>query len=123
VRYRYEQKRKLNFDVNALPVEERCVRAEVIRYDAPVDICRLAAGQHQAVQSDTLDASTEDVIRMLGMQLTAKLQPPSAEGQLAPMPMLEDKELFQHLLSMGVVKEEKSINLKKKGKTPQECLV
>ena len=45
----------------AVPEELKCVKAEVLKVKTPVEVCRLAAGQHQEIQQDIHRMTVADI--------------------------------------------------------------
>jgi hypothetical protein len=94
------------------------VRAEILSFQAPIDICRLAAGVHNQIQNLTKELSTADVCRLIleAIEVQQKEKPNE-------YPLLSDDQLYLTLQSSGVVKEEKAGSLRKKGKSEEAVLV
>ena len=98
----------------------RFVHAEILKHDAPVQLCRLAAGEHQRVQQDTRDVTTADVIEMLIKECSKKFCASGGESSC----QLNDNELFVQLESLGLVKESNMGKVPKNSKkTTDELLV
>ena len=97
----------------------RFVEAEIMRHGTPLQLCRLAAGEHQRVQQDTREVTTVDVIDMLRHECAKKFITTQAQSS-----QLTDDELYVQLESMGVVKES-SLGKTTRGtkKSPAEYLV
>ena len=82
------------------PGAPRAVHAEVLRSDTPLQLAKLAAGEHQRTQHDIRECSTEDVVALLARECEIKLE---QTGQA----QLTDGEIFLQLETLGVVKETK----------------
>ena len=80
-----------------VPYPLRCVHAEVLTPECPNTIARLAAGQHQRLQSDNRDVTTADILKT--MARSAELW-----QQQKGTPYVPDAQLYVNLQSMGVVK-------------------
>lgn len=91
------------------------VQAEVLGAETPIQLVRLAAGEHQRLQSETRECSTYDTVRMLGKQITQKLS--KGEGSV-----LTDAELFLTIQTMGVVHDAKVPKTSKQSKRDPEDL-
>ena len=97
----------------------RYVQCEVLKHDTPLQLCKLAAGEHQRIQQDTRECQTADIIEMLRHECTKKYV--NTETQSA---QLTDDELYVQLESLGLVKES-SLGKLPKGtkKSTEEYLV
>ena len=80
-----------------VPYPLRCVHAEVLTPECPNTIARLAAGQHQRLQSDNRDVTTADILKT--MARSAELW-----QRQKGTPYVPDAQLYVNLQSMGVVK-------------------
>ena len=115
----YEDMREKMYKEDQIPEAVRYVHAEILKHDAPVQLCRLAAGEHQRVQQDTREVTTVDVIEMLNKESSKKFC--ASNGTSC---QLTDNELFVQLESMGLVKESNMGKVPKNSKkTTEELLV
>ena len=89
---------KKGYKPEDVPEAMKCVHAEVLRVDCPNTIARLAAGQHQRQQHDTMDVNTADILKMM-------VQGSERWKQQKDSPYVPDAQLYVILQSMGVVKE------------------
>ena len=89
----------------------RFVEAEILRADTPLEVCRLAAGQHQALQCQVKGISSEDAFALF--QQTA-LEYLESRGQ----PWMSDAEMWQVLQQLGVQYQAKKADTKEK--SPEE---
>lgn len=81
-----------------IPDEIKFVDAELLKHNTPKELCRLAAGEHQAHQKDVEGASTSDVFSYFYLMATEKMN-----SDLAT-PFMSDNEIFIHCRSLGLQK-------------------
>ena len=104
-------KKERNFSEEKIPNTVRFVEAEILRADTPLEVCRLAAGQHQALQCQVKGISSEDAFALF--QQTA-LEYLESRGQ----PWMTDAEMWQVLQQLGVQYQAKKADTKEK--SPEE---
>ena len=98
-----------------IPEVVRTVQAEILAHETPIQLVRLAAGEHQRLQSETRECSTYDIVRMLGRAIRQKIDKGDSE-------VLSDAELFLIVQTMGVVHEAKVPKTSKQSKRSAEDL-
>ena len=81
-----------------IPEELKFVDAEVLKHNANRELCRLAAGEHQANQKDVEGASTADVFSYLSLMAQEKKKGP------LETPFMTDNEIWSHCKSLGIQK-------------------
>ena len=82
----------------SIPEELKFVDAEVLKHNTNRELCRLAAGEHQANQKDVEGASTADVFSYLSLMAQEKKKGP------LETPFMTDNEIWSHCKSMGIQK-------------------
>ena len=98
-----------------MPDAVRSVQAEILNHETPIQLVRLAAGEHQRLQSETKECSTYDIVRMLGRQIQKKMS--QGDGSV-----LADAELFLTVQTMGIVHDAKVPRTSKQSKRSTEDL-
>ena len=111
VRKRYEGLLAEHWKEESIPVPIRFVHAEILRADTPVQLVRLAAGEHQRLQSERQDCCTEDVMRLLAQTLEKKRERHPTDWALT------DNEIYVVVQTLGLAMESK---LPTKGKQPSK---
>lgn len=100
----YTRYKKFRFDESSpIPEEQipdtyRYVQAEVLNALTPLAVCRAAAGQHQALQSDNMPPSLSDIAVYIAQLAVEKAQ--ECEGNM----WLTQRDLWSALTSCGVAK-------------------
>jgi hypothetical protein len=80
-----------------IPDEFKYVDAEILKHNTNRELCRLAAGEHQAHQKDVAMANTADIFTYL-VQMAQEKQ--ANQGT----PFMNDNEIYHHCRSMGITK-------------------
>lgn len=109
----------LQFNESSIPTALREVHAEVLFSDTPIQLVRLAAGEHQKLQSERREMTTEDICRVLATTMHRKMYSMTGNGEAA----LGESELFLALETMGVVSENKMPTGKRNSKKSQRELM
>ena len=84
------------YTTEQVPIPLRYVHTEILSAECPNTIAKLAAGQHQRLQSDNRDVTTADILKT--MAKSAELW-----QQQRGTPYVPDAQLYENLQSMGVV--------------------
>lgn len=97
----YDEYVKQGWSEDSIPGSVRTVHAEVLRSDTPIQLLRLAAGDHQRLQSQSYGCTTADVVRLMGHTLMMKQKRAPSETSLSEV------ELFLVLQTLGLVQEDR----------------
>jgi hypothetical protein len=80
-----------------IPLELQWVDAEILRANTPIEVCRLAAGEHQTAQRDVQGMSVDDAFSFLVKTAREK-------NEKMGSPFLTDNEVAMVGLQLGLQK-------------------
>jgi hypothetical protein len=89
----YKSQRKVTED--KIPDTIKNLRAEILSSETPLEVCRLAAGQNQRIQSNSEEVSTADAYAFIVMKCR--------ERQVTHgSPFMSDNEVFECVQNLGI---------------------
>lgn len=100
-----------------IPQAVRFVEAEVLLSTTPLQVARLAAGQHQSHQSNAQTISTADAFAMFQLHAAEK----STHAKSRRAAFFNDAEVFEVIQELGIMYQPKKAFAKEKTPAQQVC--